>query len=106
MANNWEASGSAAADSALSKERAVPQVNLSFSTSLTAFGFGVSSMSAILGMGCQQFLVWLFLAYSSARNRIGFAFSRDRNFVPFGRVQNRMQRGMQRMPWQDRALDP
>src|SRR4030067_3055483 len=50
MANNWEASGSAAADSALSKERAVPQGNLSFSTNLTACGFGVSSMSAIFGM--------------------------------------------------------
>ena len=39
-----------AAASELSNERAVPQVSLSFRMNLTAFGFGVSSMSAILGM--------------------------------------------------------
>ena len=50
MAKSFAASGSSFACSAFSYEREIPQVNGSLSTNFIAFGFGVGSISAILGI--------------------------------------------------------
>ena len=90
MANSAAASGSSFACSAFSYERAMPQVSGSLRMNFFAFGFGVSSMSAILGIAGS----------GSADRRV------HRIVVRFGRrARDRVERGVQRVPRQDRAFD-
>src|SRR4051812_30118318 len=88
MSNSWLASGSSFAWSALSYERVIPQVNGSLRMNFIAFGFGVPSISAIFGI------------LGVAHRRVHWIAIR------FGRSDgNGIQRGVQRVPRQDRALD-
>src|SRR5262245_31836361 len=89
MSNRAAASGSSFASSALEYERASPQVSGSFNTNFIGFGLGVGSISAIFGTS------------GTPSNR-----GVHRVFLGLGRSAcDRVQRRMQRVPGQDRALD-
>src|SRR5687768_17513760 len=98
MSKSAAASGSFSACAALSYERVIPQVSGSLRMNFIAFGFGVGSISAILG------IVWslLFFALGDAARR-RFV---HRIVVGFGRRRSdRIERRVQRVPRQNRALD-
>src|SRR4051794_35127312 len=94
MSNSAAASGSSCACAAFSYERLMPQVSGSLRMNFFAFGFGVSSISSILGM--------IKLASS------GIAHGGVHGILLGFRGSNGdgIQCRMQRMPWEDRAFDP
>ena len=91
MSNSAAASGSSGACSALSYEREMPQVSGSLRTNFIAFGFGVAFDFGDLGHRVRRPL--------SLRARAS-----DPSSPSVDVVSDRIERGMQRMPRQDRAL--